>query len=167
MEAFRAGRIQVLISTTVIEVGVDAPNATLLAIEGGQLFGLSQSHQLAGRICRGTYPGFCCVRRRLEGSAAPAGSVCRLDGRLSAGRPGFRIPRPWRSCCHARARLAAAADRGSRRDAEVLAERVAMRGRRFWTIRTWPEPSTNVYAEWCFMRDGRVLELGDEGSPPG
>lgn len=75
MEEFRGGRIQVLVATTVVEVGVDVPNATLMTIEGGNRFGLSQLHQLRGRIARGSQPGFCCVfadaisdegQRRLE-----------------------------------------------------------------------------------------------------
>ena len=61
MESFRSGQTQVLVSTTVVEVGVDVPNATLLAIESGQRFGLAQLHQLRGRIGRGAHPGYCCV----------------------------------------------------------------------------------------------------------
>lgn len=61
MAAFASGRTQVLVATTVVEVGVDVPNATLMTIEDGQGFGLSQLHQLRGRIVRGMHPGFCCV----------------------------------------------------------------------------------------------------------
>jgi ATP-dependent DNA helicase RecG len=61
MDRFRQGDIQVLISTSVVEVGVDVPNATLMTIESGERFGLAQLHQLRGRISRGKYPGFCCV----------------------------------------------------------------------------------------------------------
>lgn len=61
MADFAAGRTQVLVATTVVEVGVDVPNATLMTIEGGEQFGLSQLHQLRGRIVRGTHPGFCTV----------------------------------------------------------------------------------------------------------
>jgi ATP-dependent DNA helicase RecG len=61
MAEFSAGRTQVLVATTVVEVGVDVANATLMTIEGGERFGLSQLHQLRGRIVRGTHPGFCCV----------------------------------------------------------------------------------------------------------
>jgi ATP-dependent DNA helicase RecG len=59
MEAFRAGRTQVLIATSVVEVGVDVPNATLMTIEGADHFGLAQLHQLRGRISRGAFPGYC------------------------------------------------------------------------------------------------------------
>ena len=59
MEAFRIGRSHVLISTTVIEVGVDVPNATVMLVENAERFGLAQLHQLRGRIGRDEYSSHC------------------------------------------------------------------------------------------------------------
>ncbi len=61
MQAFEAGRLQVLVSTTVIEVGIDIPNATVMTILGAQRFGLAQLHQLRGRVARGTHVGHVCL----------------------------------------------------------------------------------------------------------
>ncbi|GIU92382.1 MAG: ATP-dependent DNA helicase RecG [Acidimicrobiia bacterium] len=59
MEDFRQGLLDVLVATTVIEVGIDVPNATLIVVEDAHRFGLSQLHQLRGRVGRGDHPGRC------------------------------------------------------------------------------------------------------------
>jgi ATP-dependent DNA helicase RecG len=86
MESFRHGQIQVLVSTSVVEVGVDVPNATLMTIEAGERFGLAQLHQLRGRISRGAFPGYCCVFADPQSDEARE----RLAA-LAATTDGFRL----------------------------------------------------------------------------
>ncbi len=84
MEDFAAGRTKVLVSTTVIEVGVDVPNANVMLIENAECFGLSQLHQLRGRVGRGTRKSFCVL---VNGSGKP----CERLNVMKESSDGFFI----------------------------------------------------------------------------
>ncbi len=89
MRAFAAGDIDVLVATTVIEVGVDVPNATTMILLDADRFGVSQLHQLRGRIGRGGHDGLCLLVTR----AGPlSGSLERLDA-VASTRDGFELSR--------------------------------------------------------------------------
>ncbi len=96
MRAFKRGEIQVLFSTTVIEVGIDVPNATLMVIENASEFGLTQLHQLRGRVGRGTRPSFCFLlgkprtpegRERLE-------TLCKCSSGFDIAEADLRMRGP-------------------------------------------------------------------------
>ena len=165
MQAFRSGRTQALVSTAVVEVGVDVPNATLMTIEGGEWFGLAQLHQLRGRISRGSHPGYLCVfatpqtdeaKERLDAltRVSDGFELAEIDFRLRGpgdlfgtrqhGLPPLRIADLVRD--------AAIVDE-ARRDAQILVE-------------SDPELSRQEYTRlkrMVFHRYGDALDLGDVG----
>ncbi len=118
MERFRRGEIHVLVSTTVIEVGVDVPNATVMVIEHAERFGLAQLHQLRGRIGRGAEKSHCILiaprqltddaRERLETMVRTGNGfeIAEIDLKLRGpgeffgtrqhGEPGFHVASPLR-----------------------------------------------------------------------
>ena len=168
MDSFRSGKIQVLVSTTVVEVGVDVPNATLLAIESGQRFGLAQLHQLRGRISRGAHPGYCCVfaeptspesQQRLEAfvNSTDGFELAEIDfalrgpgdllGTRQHGLPPLRMADPLAD---------AAVLEEARRDAQQLVE--ADPG--------LAKPEHERLRRMVLVRYGQVLELGDVGWRP-
>jgi ATP-dependent DNA helicase RecG len=98
MQAFAAGELHLLVSTTVVEVGVDVPNASVMVVEHAERFGLSQLHQLRGRVGRGTAPSHCVLlyqpplsdeaRDRLKAIASSADGFVLAERDLELRGPG-------------------------------------------------------------------------------
>ncbi len=108
MRAFAAGDIDVLVATTVIEVGVDVPNASVMVVVDADRFGISQLHQLRGRVGRGSVPGLCLLMTNDPGERA----LERLD-QVAATTDGFELAR---------------VDLQLRREGDVLGARQSGRG---------------------------------------
>ena len=87
MNRFKRGEIDVLIATTVIEVGVDVPNASVMVIEHAERFGLAQMHQLRGRVGRGAAKSFCIL---MTGSRVSEQAEARLDAMIRT-QNGFEL----------------------------------------------------------------------------
>ena len=98
MHAFAAGEIHILVSTTVVEVGVDVPNASVMVVEHAERFGLSQLHQLRGRVGRGPWPSHCVLlyqsswtddaRERLKALASTSDGFAIAERDLELRGPG-------------------------------------------------------------------------------
>lgn len=87
MDRFKEGKTQIMVSTTVIEVGVDVPNATVMMIENANRFGLSQLHQLRGRVGRGGNQSYCILMTK----EAPVGTARERIQTMCASGDGFRL----------------------------------------------------------------------------
>jgi ATP-dependent DNA helicase RecG len=165
MDCFRSGEIQVLVSTSVVEVGLDVPNAVLMTIENGERFGLAQLHQLRGRISRGKYPGFCCV------FAAPQSeeSVERLkalenttDG-FELAEIDFRLRGPGELFGTRQHGLPPLRVADLLRDSELLNE---ARRDALALVADDPglaKPQNQILRQRMLARYGKVMDLGDVG----
>jgi len=105
MEKFKKGEIDILVSTSVVEVGIDVPNATVMMIEGAERFGLAQLHQFRGRVGRGKYQSFCFLftnssakktQKRLEALLTSENGFALAEKDLEIRGPGdFSGTRQW------------------------------------------------------------------------
>ena len=96
MAAFSSGELNVLVSTTVIEVGVDVPSATLMIIENAERFGLSQLHQLRGRVGRGSAKSYCILVSDAQGEDVKArlGIMCKTNDGFKISEEDLRLRGP-------------------------------------------------------------------------
>ena len=165
MAAFRDGRLQVLVATSVVEVGVDVPNATLMTIEGGERFGLAQLHQLRGRISRGTTSGYLCVftssaheesRRRLE-------AFCQTTDGFALAEQDFRLRGPGDLFGTQQHGLPPLRIADLTRDAAVVEEARQEAQRLVATDPDLADPRWARLRRQVFSRYGAALDLGDVG----
>jgi ATP-dependent DNA helicase RecG len=124
MAAFAEGRTDVLVATTVIEVGIDVPNATVMLIEGAERYGVSQLHQLRGRVGRSAHESFCILFAEEAGELARR----RLDA-VAAERDGFKL---------------AEIDLSLRGEGEILGTR--QHGLPRFTVASLPEDTATLFA---------------------
>ncbi len=96
MAAFAAGETHILVSTTVIEVGVDVPNAALMIVENAERFGLSQLHQLRGRVGRGQHKSYCVLVSNAEGEDVKArlSILCKTNDGFKISEEDLRLRGP-------------------------------------------------------------------------
>jgi ATP-dependent DNA helicase RecG len=166
MADFRAGRIQALVSTSVIEVGIDVPNASIMIVDSPQRFGLAQLHQLRGRIGRGAHPGYCGLlvddqmtepaRARLAAFAATVDGFALAELDFAERGPGDLFGTEQ----HGMAPLRIA---DLQRDAAVVAEARQAAERLFSADAGLAYPEHQRLRRQMLTRYGKALELGDVG----
>ena len=158
MESFARGEADVLVATSVIEVGIDVPNATVMLIEAAERYGLSQLHQLRGRVGRGEHElALHPVRRRAS---------CRGSTAIADERDGFRLAEVdlelrGAGTCSARASTAcpSCAWRGCPRTPSCSCGRATARTSCCAPTRSSSEP------EHALLRDAVVARFGSELDP--
>ncbi len=96
MRAFARGEIELLVATTVVEVGVDVPNAAVMAVENAERFGLSQLHQLRGRVGRGNYKSYCILisDAKNEEAVARLHTMCQTDNGFEIADADLKLRGP-------------------------------------------------------------------------
>jgi ATP-dependent DNA helicase RecG len=160
MEAFAAGEIDVLVSTTVIEVGIDVPNATVMVVEHAERFGLAQLHQLRGRVGRGPHPSACLLLYQGplgdDGEARLKALVGTTDGFAIAERDlELRGPGDFFGTRQSGA--------PTLRSGDLLRDRSLMEDARRYAARALADPACAPLVDHCVRTWGAQFGLGDVG----
>jgi ATP-dependent DNA helicase RecG len=165
MERFRRGQLKVLVATSVIEVGVDIANATLMTIEGGEQFGLAQLHQLRGRITRGTHPGYCCVfaRPQTEEAAKRLAAFAKTSDGFELAELDFQLRGPGDLFGTRQHGLPPLRMADMIRDAQVVEEARTDAQRLVSSDPDLSAPSLAALRRMVLARYGAALDLGDVG----
>ena len=147
MASFARGQADVLVATTVIEVGVDVPNATLMVVEDADRFGLNQLHQLRGRVGRGRAKSYCILvtRNRNAETLARLKALCKTND-------GFRI-------AEEDLRLRGPGDFFGSRQSGLPAFRVADLSMDLATLKQAQEASAQWIEQWGDSDDPEAQEL--------
>ena len=165
MQRFRSGETQVLVATSVVEVGVDVPNASIMTIENAERFGLAQLHQLRGRVGRGSHPGFVTV---FQGGAAEETTdrllafVDTTDG-FDLAEVDFQLRGPGDLLGTRQHGLPPMRMANLQSDTEVLEQARRDARRLLHQIPRLDEERYSLLKKQVMVRYGRVMDLGDVG----
>jgi ATP-dependent DNA helicase RecG len=165
MDRFRRGELHVLVCTTVVEVGVDVPEATLMTIEHGEKFGLSQLHQLRGRISRGRHAGYCTVfsdAKTEESKERLQAFVSTTDG-FQLAEVDFALRGPGDLFGTRQHGLPPLRVADLTRDAAILDETRTAAATIIAGDPQLAQPEHALLRQRVLARYGRTLELGDVG----
>ncbi|NQT14566.1 MAG: ATP-dependent DNA helicase RecG, partial [Planctomycetes bacterium] len=165
MTDFRSGEIQVLVCTSVVEVGVDVPNATLMTIEAAERFGLAQLHQLRGRISRGRFPGYCTVfaNPRTDDSTERLKAFVKTTDGFALAETDFQLRGPGELFGTRQHGLPPFLIADLTRDTELLEEARADAADMVSADPGLSRPEHAKLRHRMLLRYGKVLELGDVG----
>ncbi len=165
MRDFQNGKTQVLVATSVVEVGIDVPNATLMTIEDADRFGLAQLHQMRGRVSRGKFPGYVCVfadvktdqaRERLD-------AFCQTTDGFALAELDFRLRGPGSLFSLQQHGLPAFHIADLTRDTEVVAEARRDAQTLVGDGILLARPEFARLRQMAARRYGQALELADVG----
>ena len=165
MERFRLGKIDCLVATTVIEVGVDVPNATVMVVEHAERFGLAQLHQLRGRVGRGDKPGVCVLIGDAEAGDASErlATMARTTSGFELAEKDLELRGPGEIFGARQSGLAPLRVADLMRDRELLA--MARRDASAW-VETAPRldrPADTLLRRRVLRQYGEALGIGDVG----